>query len=518
MSGERAALADAHRAHEAGQFAEAIQYYRTALARWPDSAEGWFGLGFAAQSLGAQGEAADALTRAIACGATAAPTRLALGRALFALGEVEAAIDQYAFAEDAPDRAHRAMALMNKAIAIPGDPRADDAAVMRARRDWARAEAAAIKPVPRAPRRRRSPGEKLKIGYVSSFFGAANWMKPVYGVINRHDRQAFELHLFADGGQPSADVGYRDHDADIVYRIRNASAAELADYIRRVDIDLLVDLNGYSVADRLGLYLRQPAPAVVGWFNMFATSGMPGYGHIVGDEQVVARREERHYSERVWRVPGSYLAFEVAYPVPEVAPPPCLASGHITFGCLGSQYKITDGVVTAWAAILTRVPTSRLYLRNGELSNESSRVAVLRRFARAGIEPARIDLEGRTAHFDFLASYARIDIALDTFPYNGGTTTTEALWQGVPVLTFDGDRWASRTSKSLIVAAGLGDWCLANEVAYVERAVALALDPATPAMLGELRAAMRSRLAASPVCDCERLCRALEDIYRRIAA
>jgi predicted O-linked N-acetylglucosamine transferase (SPINDLY family) len=342
-------------------------------------------------------------------------------------------------------------------------------------------------------------------------------MKPVYGVINRHDRAAFELHMFCDSGLPSAEVGYRDHDADVVHHIRSASTAEMADYIRRIGVDLLVDLNGYSAPGRLGLYLRRPAPAIIGWFNMFATSGMPGYGHIIGDEQVIPRREERYYSERVWRVPGSYLAFEVAYPVPDVAPPPCLETGHITFGCLGSQYKITDSVIAAWATILKRVPSSRLYLRNGELSDESSCAAVLKRFVDAGIDSARIDMEGRIAHFDFLASYARVDIGLDTFPYNGGTTTTEALWQGVPVLSFDGDRWASRTSKSLLVAAGLGEWCLADEAGYVERAVALANDAATPAMLREMRANMRTHLAASPVCDCASLCRALEDIYRRVA-
>lgn len=511
------AVAEADRAHMAGRLDEAVALYRTALAITPDSAEGWYGLGMALQTLGAQGEAAQALARAIACGANAPPVRLALGRAYFALGEVEAAIDQFAQIEDVPDEAYRVMGLLNKAVSIPGDPRADNAAVLRARRAWARAEAANCGAVSAIPRRRRSTGDKLKVGYISSFFGAANWMKPVYGVINRHDRAAFELHLFADGGVPSAEVGYRDHDADVVHRIRNASTADLADYIRRTGVDVLVDLNGYSVPGRLGLYLRRPAPAIVGWFNMFATSGMPGYGHIVGDEQAIARSEERHYSERVWRVPGSYLAFEVAYKVPDIAPPPCLANGHITFGCLGSQYKITDGVIAAWATILGRAPTARLYLRNGELSDESSREALLARFARSGIERGRIDLEGRTAHFDFLASYAHVDIALDTFPYNGGTTTTEALWQGVPVLSFDGDRWASRTSKSLLVAADLADWCPANKAGYVERAVALATDPATPAMLGAMRTDMRARLAASAVCDCERLCRALEDIYRRAA-
>src|SRR5262249_8643468 len=163
----------------------------------------------------------------------------ALGQALFALGEVEAAIDQYTLIAEAPGADYRTMALMNKAVAIPGDPRADNAAVLRARRDWARSESSTIKTKAQAPRRRRLPGEKLKLGYISSFFAAANWMKPVYGVINRHDRAAFELHLFADGGVPAEEAGYRDHDLDVVHRIHNAGTPELADYIRRIGVDLL---------------------------------------------------------------------------------------------------------------------------------------------------------------------------------------------------------------------------------------------------------------------------------------
>ncbi len=151
------------------------------------------------------------------------------------------------------------------------------------------------------------------------------------------------------------------------------------------------------------------------------------------------------------------------------------------------------------------------------LNTASNQSAIRERFARQGIKRDRLVLEGQASHGEFLKTYARVDIALDAFPYNGGTTTMEALWQGVPVLTFNGDRWASRQSRSLLLAAGLGEWCMPDVNAYVDRAVALAKSRATPAMLAKLRAGMRERLSSSRVCDSEGLCRALERIYLKVA-
>jgi protein O-GlcNAc transferase len=256
---------------------------------------------------------------------------------------------------------------------------------------------------------------------------------------------------------------------------------------------------------------------IIGWFNMYATTGIGAFDYIVGDDAVIPENEERFYSERVVRVPGSYLAFSVLYPVPDVAPPPCLATGNLTFGSFGSQYKLTDEVIGAWATILRRAPGSRLLLKNRALADASNQAALRRRFRCHNIPAERVLLDGPDEHWQFLAAYARIDIALDTFPYNGGTTTTEALWQGVPVLTFNGDRWVSRTSRSLLLAAGLGEWCAPDLSAYIERAIALAGATTTPAEIAVLRWSMRSRLCAAPVCDTAALCRALENLYRDAA-
>jgi protein O-GlcNAc transferase len=228
---------------------------------------------------------------------------------------------------------------------------------------------------------------------------------------------------------------------------------------------------------------------------------------------VIPAAEERFYTERVLRVSGSYLAFSVLYPVPPVEPPPCLRSGRITFGSLAPNYKLTDDVLSAWARILRAAPRSRLLLKNTCMDDPSNQAALLSRFARYGIPPERVGLEGSAEHYEFLKAYGRVDIALDTFPYNGGSTTAEALWQGVPVLAFHGDRWVSRMSCSTLLAAGLSEWAAASLEAYIERAIALANSTDTPAMLAALRSRLRDGLSASQACDTAALCRELEEHY-----
>src|SRR5262249_28159630 len=235
------------------------------------------------------------------------------------------------------------------------------------------------------------------------------------------------------------------------------------------------------------------------------------------DDIVVPPAEEGFYTERVLRLSGTYLAFEVLHAVPDVAPPPCTGTdGSLSFGALVSAYKLNDLTLDLWARILRSAPGARLLVRAATLADPSSRAHLLARFANRGIEPERLCLEGGANHFEFLQSYDRVDIALDTFPYNGGTTTTEALWQGVPVLTYAGDRWAARTSASLLHAAGLDAWIARDEDDLVAKAAALAHDPATPIFLANLRAGMRAHLSASAACDTAGLCPELEHVYRQL--
>jgi predicted O-linked N-acetylglucosamine transferase (SPINDLY family) len=249
---------------------------------------------------------------------------------------------------------------------------------------------------------------------------------------------------------------------------------------------------------------------------MYATTGMSCFDYLIGDEHVIPIAEERFYSEKILRVAGSYLTFAVDYPVPPVADPPCLTKGGVTFGSLCSQYKITDNVIASWSRILQQSPNSSLILKNAHLTPPGSRQFVHSLFAKHGIEQARVLLEGPEEHYEFLKAYDRIDIALDTFPYNGGTSTTEAIWQGVPVIAFHGDRWASRTSASILREGGLEDFVARDLEDYISLAVRWGSSSGTPDRLQELRRTMRSKLSASPVCDTLGFARGMEHIYMTV--
>jgi len=497
-------LTEADRLHGAGQCTEAAECYRHAVALDPSLFDAWYGLGCAQSTVGEQGRAVAALRRALMLRPDATRLRINLAQALFALGQVSEACREYAAAACRGDAETRAMARANIACIAPGDPAMDNQAIMLKRRQWA----ASVSIPPMRPDWR--PGRRIRVGYLSSFFGQHNWMKMFIGAINAHDRERFEVHLIADRTMPSAAAGYRDRPDDRIWEVSGVANDDLAAHVANARLDILVDLNGYSDLARLPLLLHRAAPVQISWGNMYATTGLPTVDCVVGDQWTIPPEEERFCVERVRRVPHTYLAFDMFYPAPDVAPPPWLAAGQITFGSLMSAYKITDPVIASWSRILHGVPAARLLLRNRAMSHASNRAGLLARFAANGIAAERLSLEGGGAHLDFLRTYDRIDIALDAFPYNGGTSTAEALWQGVPLLTFNGDRWASRTSRSILMEAGFGAWAARDQAGFEAMAIRLGR---APEGLAAIRAGLRARVASSPACDTEGLCRALEAIY-----
>ncbi len=512
------ALSLLHRAdelHDAQRLEEAMAEYRRALELDERLVEAWYGLGCCQLALKSYGAAAEALERAVTLRPNAAGARCNLAEALFQLGRTDDAVQHYIRSADSGHPEVAQISLEALACIAPGALSLDNAAVLALRQHWAHKIARDIVPLKPAP---RDPSHKLRIGYVSAFFGARNWMKPVFGVINHHDRERFEIHMLSDGDDPSEASGYVDHPQDYIWQTNPLSNELLAQRIAAAGIDVLIDLNCYTVQRRLALFMHRPARRQITWFNAYATTGLSCFDCAVADAATLPPDEEAYCSEHIHRVSGSYLAFDVRYPVPDAAPPPCLRNGHLTFGCLGSSYKLTDTTIEAWSRILHAAPATRLLLKNSRLDDASNRSNLLTRFAAHGISDHQIHLEGAEEHFDFLRAYDRIDIGLDTFPYNGGTTTTEALWQGVPVLTFNGDRWAGRTSRSLLLAAGLSDWVADSVHEFVDTAIRLALAPNTPRQLATMRSTMRERLRVSAACDCAALCRDLEALYVKLAS
>lgn len=508
----RCELGDAYSA--ARRFDDALAEYVAAAKRDPRLARAWYAAGCVESAREEYAAAVPHFARALELEPQWAEATHNMGRALFELGCVHDAVRCFEAAATGP-RPGLPRAML--AVVIPQSPDAGNETVLDVRRAWAREF---LPPAPAGePRTARSrtahTDARLRIGYVSSFFHRPNWMKPVWGLINHHDRARFEIHLFSDAPPAMGMAGYHPHDGDHLHAIAGRSNADVAERIAHHGIDVLVDLNGFSRLERLPLFALRPAPVIAGWFNMFATTGMPAFDYLIGDDVVIPPDEERWYGERIVRVPGSYLTFGVSYAVPGVAAPPCGGGRPVTFGCLASQYKITDDVIAVWCHVLDRVPGSTLIVRNATLSSAATRAFVLERFVSRGIAPGRVRLLGRADHVDFLRTYDDIDVALDTFPYNGGTTTTEALWQGVPVVTYRGDRWASRTSASILCAAGLGELVARDVEGYVSLAAALAAPDAAD-RLATLRRSMRARLRASAVCDTESFARNMEEIYQRM--
>lgn len=341
-------------------------------------------------------------------------------------------------------------------------------------------------------------------------------MKPVWGLLNAHDRGRLEIHLFSDTAAEAPLTGYVPHASDQLHVTAEMKNEDVAALVRDIGIDLLVDLNGYSEPGRLPLFLTRPAPVTATWFNAYATSGLPGVDWIVGDSIVAGGDETQFFSERVAAPDACTLTFGVQHPAPEVSPPPCTSRSFVTFGSLASQYKINAQVLDLWAEILRRSERARLVIANRSLGSSGNRAYIRAALEARGISEERITLRGPAVHLDFLRVYDEVDVALDTFPYSGGTTTMEALWQGVPVLTFRGDRWAARTTSTLLVHAGLSEFVLEDRDALIEAAVALANGCETPSRLASLRYGLRRRLHSAACCDTPRMAAVMEELYARL--
>jgi protein O-GlcNAc transferase len=508
------ALGDA--LHSGGVLDDARRAYAAAVALDERQFAPWWGLGCVQARRGEHALAAQALERAVALRPQHAAAWHNLGKACHEIGRIEDAID--AMRRAAALEPEAPLPLRGIAVAIPADPRADAAAIRAARRAFARRALAAVPRAVLPVRGADAVARPLRIGYLGAFFRQPNWMKPVWALVNHHDRTRVAVHLLSEHPREQIDAGYDARPEDGFLCLAGLDAAQAAARIAALDLDVLVDLNGYSAPDRLAVVAARPARRVLGWFNHFATSGLDAYDAVVADDVVLPPGTEGEFDERIVRVPGCHLTFEVRHPAPEVAPPPVLGHGHLTFGCFAQLYKLNAGVVATFARILRACPGARLLLKAGALGSEEHRAHLRAQFASHGVAADALLFEGPQEHRAFLEAYGRIDITLETFPYGGATTATESLWQGVPVLAFAGHRWSSRLAATMLRHAGLHDWIAADADDFVERAIALFHDPATPQRLATLRASMRERLRASPACDAVGFARAMERVCTDLVA
>jgi protein O-GlcNAc transferase len=489
---------------------EAIAAWREAVRIKPDHVDAHANLGSVWRELGKLKEAISACRQAIRIKPDDATAHSNLGAALADQGKHHEAAAAYREAiRLKPDTVEASSALlgyMNYSDHVSRE------AVFEAHRMWdGRYGRPVARPV--AYSNDRSIGRRLKVGYVSPDFrghAIAQFLDPL---LRNHDRREIEVFCYADVSWPDAVTERFKQIADCWVTTVGISDEALAERIRRDGIDILVDLAGHTTKNRLPVFARKPAPVQVTWLGYAHSTGLDAIDYrlvdAVTDPQGAA---DSFASEILVRLQEGFLCYGGPDDAPAPGPVPCLITGAITFGSFNNPAKLSEVTFDAWAQVLARLPQARLLLKGQAFADAATRISYLDQLCRRGVAPERIDLiarvPGNRAH---LALYDRLDIALDPFPYNGTTTTCEALWMGVPVVALRGDRHAGRVGASLLTQIGLADLIADSVEVYVETAVALA---GNPARLSELRRSLRPRMAASPLCDAAGFARKIEHAYR----
>lgn len=344
-----------------------------------------------------------------------------------------------------------------------------------------------------------APGRRIRVGYLSPDFRSHPVAFFVEPLMEHHDRNAFEVFGYGDVRTPT-EVTYRLRDRMDHYRgVAGLHDAQLIDVIRRDGIDILVDLAGHAGNDRIVALAYKPAPVQVTYCGYPDSSGIQAVDYRITDALADPPGADANYTERLVRLPGCFLCFRPPADAPEPGPPPALTRGHVTFGSFNRECKISQHCYDVWSRVLHAVPGSRIVLKSIAGHNPETRAYQFGEFARRGIGPERVQILGFVGEQrGHLATYLDVDIALDTFPYNGTTTTLDSLLMGVPVIALEGLHHAGRVGVSLLENIGLPEFVAHSDEEYVDLAVTLASDPAR---LLELHRTLRQRLVTSPICD-----------------
>ncbi len=479
------------------RLAEAVECHRRCTALRADYAVGWFNFGLTLSLLGRNTEALACHERSLQADPTYAQGRLGRAQVLHKMHRIaEAVADYRRYLDLQPGnleaRSHLLLALHNLAELSRDDLLAEHRAYGR----LAAAGGPAVATFPNLP----EPERRLRLAILSPDLRAHSCAFFLEPLLQHLDPAQFQLYLYHDHFREDA-VSVRLKAYAAVWRNFIGQPAAVVEATIRADApDILVDLAGHTgINCRMGLFARRLAPVQVNYLGYPDTTGLAAMDYRFTDDYAdPAPEADAFATERLVRFSACAWAFRPSEAAPEVAPAPVLGRGHTTFGCFNNLGKVTDRMLAVWGRILAAVPDARLLLKGGGLGEPAEQARFRDRLAAAGIETARVDFLERTDDTaGHLALYGRMDVSLDTFPYHGTTTTCEALWMGVPVVTLAGDRHVSRVGASLLHAVGRPDWIAATEDDYVRIAVELA----DPARLAGSRGALREAMRGSVLCD-----------------
>ena len=478
------------------RLAEALACHEKVAALQPNYAMGWFNFGLTLSLFGRYPEALACHDRALAAEPGCALARFGRAQALHQQHRMAEAVADYEKFLALEPRHHEARSYLLFALhSLDGVSREQ---LFAAHVAYGRAVGT---PPPAALPNCADPARRLRVAILSPDLRAHSCAFFLEPLLRHLDRAHFEIFLYHDHFREDA-VSARLRTMADGWRNFVGQPGPAVEKIIRADApDVLIDLAGHTgMTSRLPLYARRLAPVQITYLGYPNTTGLPAMDYRFTDAIADPPGDaDRFATEKLIRFAPTAWAYDAPADAPEPSAPPSLARGHVTFGCFNTPAKITDAMLAVWARVLTAVPASRLRLKGAGFSDAAMRARFTERFTQLGVSADRVDLLDRTTETkSHLAHYHDVDIALDTFPYHGTTTTCEALWMGVPVVSLAGDRHMSRVGASLLAAAGHAEWVVNSTDDYVRLAGELARDPAK---LTALRAALRADLRRGPLLD-----------------
>ena len=358
-------------------------------------------------------------------------------------------------------------------------------------------------------RNARDPERRLRIGYLSGDFRYHVVTLFMLPVLERHNRASFEVYCYSTADSTDGHTRQITQRADVWRAMGGKSPAQVAEAITADAIDILVDLSGHSGTLQLATMAERPAPVQVTWLGYLNTTGLTRIHYRITDRFAdPPGLTERHHTESLVRLPHGQWCYRPFLSPPVVAVPPSAKKGYVTFGAFHQATKISRAARRLWAEILAQVPQSRLLVVG--VPRGRAQDDLLRDL---GVARERITCVPYAPLEEYLRLFGEVDIALDSLPFSGGTTSCDTLWMGVPIVTMPGTRSVSRSASSVVSNVGLTDWIASSPEDYVRRAVRFAGERE---LLAELRASMRSRMSASPLMQEERFVRDLEQAYREM--
>ncbi len=361
--------------------------------------------------------------------------------------------------------------------------------------------------------RQLSLDNKIKIAYVSADFKLHSVLFFIEPIIEQHKRDKFEVYCYSNLKREDKLTTRLKSKADVWRDVSKLEADQIVDLIVKDEIDILIDLSGYTAGNLMNVFVQKPAPIQVTYLGYPNTTGLKCIDYRISESNAEPKNADSLYSEKLVRLPNSFLCYRPPsdLEIKRCDSLPARKNGCITFGSFNHVNKINRNLISTWSEILKSVDGSHLILKNSVFSDSKVQQYYLQLFKKCGIGTSRIQFLTRINSIEkHLESYNSIDIALDTFPYNGTTTTCEALWMGVPVLSLIGDRHASRVGNSLLSQVGLVDWVADSEADYIEKANFFASDISN---LEKLRNGLRGKLLSSSLCDAKLVTSDLESAY-----